>query len=129
LAGRAAQIEANTPNVERLMQAADIFAFPSTQEGLGTAVIEALSCGLPVVASRLPGVTDWMVKHGENGFLVAIDREQLSRGIEAASLLLPARPQIATAAAGIYRDTVMDDGYRALLARVAGRRARQANPS
>ena len=34
--------------------AADVLAFPSTKEGWGLAVLEAMSAGLPVVASDLP---------------------------------------------------------------------------
>jgi phosphatidylinositol alpha-1,6-mannosyltransferase len=38
-------------------------------EGFGISVIEAASCCLPVVASRLEGLQD-AIKDGENGFLV-----------------------------------------------------------
>jgi glycosyltransferase involved in cell wall biosynthesis len=33
------------------------------------AVLEALACGTPVVATRIPGVTDWWIRDGVNGFL------------------------------------------------------------
>ncbi|MEA3248768.1 MAG: glycosyltransferase family 4 protein [Patescibacteria group bacterium] len=50
---------------------ADIFAFPSIDrsEAFGIAALEAMSCGVPVVASDLVGVRT-IVREGETGFLV-----------------------------------------------------------
>ena len=118
LASRAALVERQFGDVERLMQGADVFAFPSTSEGLGTVMIEALSCGLPVVASRLPGVTDWVVEDGVNGLLSALEPEQFAQKLLAATALTAARPRIAAEAAKTYGQAAMDEGYRALLARV-----------
>ena len=39
--------------LERLYRAADVFALPSTKEGFGLAVLEALAAGLPAVVSDL----------------------------------------------------------------------------
>jgi glycosyltransferase involved in cell wall biosynthesis len=51
---------------------ADIFLHASDHEGLPVAVMEAMACGLPVVASDVGGVPD-LVKPGETGFLAAPD--------------------------------------------------------
>ncbi|HUB10797.1 MAG TPA: glycosyltransferase [Acetobacteraceae bacterium] len=53
--------------------AADIMAFPSHLEGLGTVVPEAMAHALPVVVRRLPGVNDFFVRDGENGCFFSDD--------------------------------------------------------
>jgi glycosyltransferase involved in cell wall biosynthesis len=69
-----------SPNVEvaKYMVAADVFVLPSLSEGLGVVILEALSCGLPVIATNVGGVVD-IVKPGYNGLLVnPRDSEALS---------------------------------------------------
>ena len=48
--------------------AADLFVSPSSLEGFGFTVGEAMSCGLPVVASDR-GALPELVVHGEGGFV------------------------------------------------------------
>ena len=62
-------------DVAELCQAADVFVFPSKQEGLPVALMEAMACGVPVVCSRIRGNTD-IVKDGVNGYLVSSDRSE-----------------------------------------------------
>jgi glycosyltransferase involved in cell wall biosynthesis len=64
-----------TNDIERYFQTATIFALPSVREAHPLALIEAMACGLPCVASRLPGATDAIVRDGENGRLVPPDDE------------------------------------------------------
>jgi N-acetyl-alpha-D-glucosaminyl L-malate synthase BshA len=54
-----------------LLAAADIFLLPSEQESFGLAALEALSCGVPVVASDIGGIPE-LVTHGETGFLAPL---------------------------------------------------------
>jgi glycosyltransferase involved in cell wall biosynthesis len=59
----------------------DIFVLPSLNEGMGRVLVEAMSAGLPIVASRVGGIPD-LVKHGENGLLVPpADAGALERAI------------------------------------------------
>lgn len=58
-----------TERVADYLRAADGFLFPSESEAQGLAPLEAMACGLPVIASRIPGVMD-MIRDGENGTLV-----------------------------------------------------------
>jgi glycosyltransferase involved in cell wall biosynthesis len=58
-----------TDNIEEYMQIADIFLMTSEREGLPNVLLEAMSCGLPCIVKRLPGITDWIVKDLETGFL------------------------------------------------------------
>ena len=51
------------------MSAADIFVLPSLSESFGIVNLEAMSVGLPIVASNVGGVPE-LVVNGENGFLV-----------------------------------------------------------
>jgi glycosyltransferase involved in cell wall biosynthesis len=56
-------------DIEAVLAAADIFALPSHFEGLPMSVIEAMLCGLPVVATDIRGPRE-QVADGETGLLV-----------------------------------------------------------
>lgn len=60
----------NIEDVSEWMKAADIFVFASRKEGFGTVVIEAMSCGLPVVARKIEGITDFIIEHNNDGIII-----------------------------------------------------------
>lgn len=59
-----------TDRPEECMAAADVFCLPSYREGFGQVAIEASAVELPVIASRIYGVTDAVVE-GETGLFHA----------------------------------------------------------
>lgn len=68
--------------IASLMSSADIFVFPSHHEGLPNAVLEAMSCGLPIIATRIGGIPE-AVEHNQSGLLVpAKDVSALANAIE-----------------------------------------------
>lgn len=58
------------PNVSRWMQAADGFVLSSRWEGLPLGLLEAAACGLPAVATDVPGTPEVLVD-GVTGWLAA----------------------------------------------------------
>lgn len=68
-------------DVGSFYQIADLFVMSSVQEGLGTAVIDALALGKPVVATHAGGIPE-IIRDGETGRLVAsADPTALAGGI------------------------------------------------
>lgn len=64
-----------TTEIETCYQAADAFVLASDNEGLSNAMLEAMSCGLPAIVTKISGSED-VVEAGVNGFF--IDRDYVS---------------------------------------------------
>lgn len=68
-------------NIPDWMQAMDVIVHTSEREPFGIVVLEAMSLGKPVIASR-PGGPEEIITHGKNGLLVKSgDASQLAEAI------------------------------------------------
>jgi N-acetyl-alpha-D-glucosaminyl L-malate synthase BshA len=54
--------------LEPLFFCADVFLLPSEQESFGLTALEAMNCGVPVIATDIGGLPE-VILHGETGYL------------------------------------------------------------
>ncbi|MBL7077903.1 MAG: glycosyltransferase family 4 protein [Kiritimatiellae bacterium] len=71
-------------NVHAYLQAADIFTFPSENESLSNALIEALACGIPCLASNIGGIPDTVRDNFNGRLLPARSHADWVRALESA---------------------------------------------
>ena len=56
------------PHLGSVLPALDLFVFPSLHEGLGSSLLAAMACEVPICASRTGGIPE-IVQDGETGYL------------------------------------------------------------
>jgi len=73
----------NLPNhkIPEYMSRSEIFILPSLFEGHPKTLIEAMSCGLPVIGSDVPGIRE-IIEHEKNGYLCGTDPVSIRSAIE-----------------------------------------------
>ncbi|MGE0456257.1 MAG: glycosyltransferase [Vicinamibacteria bacterium] len=87
------------PHPGKLLEAADVYVQPSLSEGMPNAVMEAMSLGLPVVATAVGAVPD-LIEHGSSGCLVSpADAGALTSALDALLDDVPKRRRLGAAAA------------------------------
>lgn len=76
----------NVNDVPGFMNTAQVFVHAARFEGCPNVIMEAMACGLPVLASNA-GDTSFIIDHGENGYVFEIDdcETMLTLGKEMAS--------------------------------------------
>jgi glycosyltransferase involved in cell wall biosynthesis len=76
------QVPGHVDNMEKMLETADIVVLPSYREGLPRILIEAASCGLPLITTDVPGCRE-VVDDGINGLLVPVKHvDELREAIE-----------------------------------------------
>jgi glycosyltransferase involved in cell wall biosynthesis len=79
----------NVQNVSEYLQAADIFAFPTENDAFPSSLIEAMTCGLPVITTPV-GAIKTIIQDQLNGILIDPGNEQqLSQAL---NLLICSKP-------------------------------------
>jgi glycosyltransferase involved in cell wall biosynthesis len=95
-----------------ILAALDLFVMPSMAEGLGVAALEAMACGLPVVASAAGGLRD-LVKNRVTGLLVPLgDPPALAKAI----IELVSAPELRAAMGAAGRVRVVNNFSMAVMA-------------
>jgi glycosyltransferase involved in cell wall biosynthesis len=90
-------------HLEADLREATVFVYITYSEGLGSAVLLAMSAGVPVVASRVGGLPE-VIRHGENGLLV----ENTAPEIAAAIRQLLDHPDFARRIGAAARQTIVE---------------------
>ncbi len=68
-------------DIHNIVHIADVFLFPSLREGLGVAPLEAMSAGVPIVASNIRGVKEYAVDGWNSILLEPNDIEGYAKAI------------------------------------------------
>jgi UDP-glucose:(heptosyl)LPS alpha-1,3-glucosyltransferase len=71
-----------SPDVIQFYAAADAYVGPSLEDAYGLPILEAMACGLPVIASSRAGVSE-IITHRKNGLILYNPQD----GVELAELL------------------------------------------
>ena len=77
-----ASFPGNVPNHElpAVLNRHELFILPSLWEGMPKTLLEAMSCGLPVIGTNIIGTRE-VIKDGENGILCETDSDSIRQAI------------------------------------------------
>lgn len=94
---------------------ADLFVLSSQYEGFGNVIVEALSCGLPVVSTDCPGGPAEILDHGRFGRLVPIDDVDALANAMAEALTTPTDRELLRQRAADFSPDKVAEKYLQLL--------------
>jgi len=93
--------------LESLLSCADLLLLPSEQESFGLVALEAMSCGVPVIGTRVGGLPE-VVIDGQTGFLLPVGEIRAMADAARALLSDPEKHGRFAAAARIRAETEFD---------------------
>lgn len=94
----------NHDSLPQYLQASDIFLRPSRSEGLGNSFLEAMAAGIPVIATKVGGIEDFMVDN-ETGLVCEVDDP---KSIADKVMLIEKNPELADRIVIEAREMVKD---------------------
>lgn len=110
-------------DIAELLAAADVFVMPSRFEGLPVALLEAMSAGLPIVATAVGGMPD-ALQNGAGIIVPADDQEslaeELSRLLDAPGRRAELGRRASEEVAARFSASAMDSAVREVYARAIG---------
>ena len=71
-------------NPQEYIAMSDVYLFPSRHEGLGTPLLEAQVCGVPIVMNDMPGISDKWINIGHAGYVCGLDEDVWVKNIHKA---------------------------------------------
>ena len=73
--GNKLQVTGPRHDIANFYRVSDIYIHTAIREGLPNSILEAMSCGLPVISSRIPGLEDFILFHNSNCLLADVKDE------------------------------------------------------
>ena len=107
-------------DMSEYLAAADVFCFPSKNEGMGTPLLESLAAGVPVVANAGESAFREHIIDGENGYLRELDPPAWAEAIiNASHITESARQKFAADTSEKYSTDRIDASYQKLMTALA----------
>lgn len=105
-----------SPGVERYYHALDVYVHPALYEEFGMSVLEAMACGLPVIAGARVGAAELMVGEAREFLLRASEEEELAEKIMQLAGDPELRGRLGALGCAAARGRTWDDHFAAVYA-------------